>query len=66
MAEDAVDKALEVRPALTQRANAECSTSSMKLIGADRGGLVCHRNFDRVAISLREVYAVVLPLVLFY
>lgn len=26
------------------------------LIGADRGGLVCHRNFDRVTIALREVY----------
>jgi glycerol-3-phosphate dehydrogenase len=55
MAEDAVDKAIEIRPELEKRVTGDCVTSTMKLIGADRGGLVCHRNFDRVAINLREV-----------
>ena len=55
MAEDAVDKALEVQPRLQKQAE-PCSTAHGSLIGADRGGLVCHRNFDRVGIALREVY----------
>lgn len=55
MAEDAVDKAIEIHPNLANRVTSDCVTSSMKLIGADRGGRVCHRNFDRVAIALREV-----------
>eukprot|EP00729_Bicosta_minor_P008712 gene8712-13108_t len=56
MAEDAVDKACEIRPEVGKKAKNDCVTSTMQLIGADRGGLVCHKNFDRVSIQLREVY----------
>lgn len=54
MAQDAVDRAVAVNPALAQRVQGPCVTQQTRLIGADRGGLVCHRNFDQVAIALRE------------
>ena len=56
MAEDAVDKACEIRPAVGDKTENDCVTATMQLIGADRGGLVCHKNFDRVSIQLREIY----------
>eukprot|EP00041_Stephanoeca_diplocostata_P024241 m.608238 g.608238 ORF g.608238 m.608238 type:complete len:279 (+) comp22484_c2_seq18:1584-2420(+) len=56
MAQDAVDRALQVSPELRTAATGGCVTSSMKLIGADRGNLVCHQNFNKVAIALRESY----------
>ena len=56
MAEDAVDKACEIRPEVGDKTENGCMTATMQLIGADRGGLVCHQNFDRVSIQLREIY----------
>jgi glycerol-3-phosphate dehydrogenase len=55
MAEDAVDKALLLNPELAQRAK-PCVTPTIKLIGADRGMLVCHQDFHKVAIMLREQF----------
>jgi glycerol-3-phosphate dehydrogenase len=54
MAEDAVDKALLLNPELAKNATGPCVTSNMKLIGADRGGLICHQDFHQAAITLRE------------
>ena len=28
----------------------------MSLLGTDRGGLICHKNFDKVVVTLREKY----------
>ena len=51
MAEDAVDKTLELNAALKAKAK-PCETLTMKLIGSDRSGLVCDQKFDRCAPSL--------------
>ena len=48
MAEDAVDKAVQLNPALSHAT--PCATHDLKLIGADRGGLVCNQNFDKVGV----------------
>lgn len=56
MAEDAVDAAVRTNADVRAHATSECVTHHMKLIGADRGNLVCHQNFDKVSISLREQF----------
>merc|ERR1711871_1795922 len=56
MAQDAIDKALSINPALQAAHPKPCSTLSMKLIGSDRSGLVCDQKFDRVTIALREEF----------
>ncbi|EKX53383.1 hypothetical protein GUITHDRAFT_84416 [Guillardia theta CCMP2712] len=54
MAKDAVDKAVEINKELEpQRA---CCTDKLTLLGTDRGGLVCNKNFDKVVVTLREKY----------
>jgi hypothetical protein len=50
MAEDAVDRAVESNAALKHAT--PCVTHDLKLIGADRGGLVCNQNFDKVLICV--------------
>jgi hypothetical protein len=40
LAQDAIDKALEINPSLRATNPAECSTLSMTLIGSDRSGQV--------------------------
>lgn len=55
MAEDAVDKALETHEELRAAAS-PCVTPSMKLLGADRVGVVCGQKFDRILVTLREQY----------
>jgi len=54
MAEDAVDTAIKINPALQPERG--CVTESMSLLGTDRGGLICHKNFDKVVVTLREKY----------
>lgn len=54
MAEDAVDRAVATNDKLAHAG--ECATHTLKLVGADRGGLVCNQNFDKVVITLREQY----------
>ncbi|KAG8464660.1 hypothetical protein KFE25_010028 [Diacronema lutheri] len=56
MAEDAVDKAIEVTPELKAAVQSGCITSTMQLVGADRGGEICSQNFDRVTVTLREEF----------
>ena len=57
MAEDTVDKCLEVFPELKKKRNVtECATLNLGLIGSDRAGVVSRRKFDKVAITLREEY----------
>ena len=56
MAQDAVDRALATNPSIRRADCLPCQTANTRLIGADRGGLVCHRDFDKVCISLREHY----------
>jgi len=54
MAEDAVDKAVSINPELSHAT--PCATHDLKLVGADRGGLVCNQAFDKVVVTLREQY----------
>lgn len=54
MSEDAVDAAVALNPALQPERG--CVTQSMTLLGTDRGGLICHKNFDKVVVTLREKY----------
>ena len=54
MAEDAVDAALGLNASLAP--SSECQTETMQLLGTDRGGLICHKNFDKVVVTLREKY----------
>lgn len=56
MAEDAINKLVEVNPELKEKAK-PCSTSTMQLIGADRVGEVCSQKFDKIAVTLRETYS---------
>ncbi|KAJ1623260.1 FAD dependent oxidoreductase-domain-containing protein [Pavlovales sp. CCMP2436] len=56
MAEDAVDKCIAVHPELKAAVQSKCITSTMQLVGADRGGEICDQNFDRVTITLREEF----------
>ena len=55
MAEDAVDKVLEIHPRL-KIISTPCSTLNSKLIGADRAGIVCSSKFDVITVTLREDY----------
>jgi glycerol-3-phosphate dehydrogenase len=54
MAEDAVDAALGLNASLAP--SSACQTETMQLLGTDRGGLICHKNFDKVVVTLREKY----------
>ncbi|KAJ1486924.1 hypothetical protein T484DRAFT_1788075 [Baffinella frigidus] len=54
MAEDAVNKAVEINPDL--KPDRGCVTREMTLLGTDRGGLVCNKSFDKVVVTLREKY----------
>lgn len=56
MAEDAVDKAIAVNADLKASVQSGCITSTMQLVGADRGGEICNQNFDRVTVTLREEF----------
>lgn len=55
MAQDALDKLLELNPKLKSKA-AVCSTQGAMLIGADRARIVCNQRFDIIQITLREQY----------
>eukprot|EP00924_Labyrinthula_sp_SR-Ha-C_P008939 maker-scaffold_2-snap-gene-7.18-mRNA-1 protein AED:0.04 eAED:0.05 QI:0/0/0.5/1/1/1/2/88/643 len=55
MAEDALDKVLEVHPTLGNKAS-QCVTANMKLIGSDRANIVCDQSFDTIQVTLRETY----------
>eukprot|EP01059_Diplonema_ambulator_P003967 TRINITY_DN13677_c0_g1_i1.p1 TRINITY_DN13677_c0_g1~~TRINITY_DN13677_c0_g1_i1.p1 ORF type:complete len:713 (+),score=189.11 TRINITY_DN13677_c0_g1_i1:284-2140(+) len=55
MAEDGLNKTLEINPALKAKAK-PCSTLEMQLIGSDRAGLVCNGDFGKVIVTLREKY----------
>ncbi len=54
MAEDALNKALEINPEL--KPSSACQTLTMQLIGSDRSGKVCDKKFDRVTVILREEF----------
>lgn len=55
MAEDAVDKALEVHENIRLKAG-PCMTRNMMLIGSDRAHIVCDQSFDEIRVTLRESY----------
>jgi len=55
MAQDALDKVLELNPKMKSRA-AACSTEGAMLIGADRAKIVCDQRFDIIQVTLREQY----------
>jgi len=55
MAEDTVDKVLEEFPKLRPRAGPS-RTRGMKLVGADRAGIVCEQKFNIITVTLREDY----------
>lgn len=55
MAEDAVDKVLEGKATLQARAG-PCITKKLKLVGADRAGIVCDQRFNIITVTLREDY----------
>jgi glycerol-3-phosphate dehydrogenase len=55
MAEDALDKVLELNPRLKSKAG-PCRTPMSMLIGADRARIVCDQRFDIIQITLREHY----------
>jgi len=59
MAQDAIDKALELNKDL--KPSQPCTTLTTKLIGSDRSGLVCDQKFDRVTIALREEFGMDKP-----
>ena len=33
-----------------------CQTERIQLLGTDRGGLICHKNFDKVAVGLTHTH----------
>eukprot|EP00511_Aplanochytrium_stocchinoi_P001526 CAMPEP_0204842816 /NCGR_PEP_ID=MMETSP1346-20131115/47614_1 /ASSEMBLY_ACC=CAM_ASM_000771 /TAXON_ID=215587 /ORGANISM="Aplanochytrium stocchinoi, Strain GSBS06" /LENGTH=588 /DNA_ID=CAMNT_0051981853 /DNA_START=262 /DNA_END=2028 /DNA_ORIENTATION=- len=55
MAEDAIDKVLELYPSLSKVASS-CQTKNMMLVGSDRAHIVCDQRFDNIMITLREDY----------
>eukprot|EP00518_Triparma_eleuthera_P020377 CAMPEP_0197559176 /NCGR_PEP_ID=MMETSP1320-20131121/20706_1 /TAXON_ID=91990 /ORGANISM="Bolidomonas sp., Strain RCC2347" /LENGTH=624 /DNA_ID=CAMNT_0043120577 /DNA_START=65 /DNA_END=1936 /DNA_ORIENTATION=- len=57
MAEDVVDRVLEVEP-MTKMGKklGECVTEGRGIIGADRAGVVANGKFDRINITLRDEY----------
>ena len=55
MAEDAVDAVLNKDQVLSNKAR-PCTTLEAQLVGADRGGLLCKGDFQRIVITLREEY----------
>lgn len=55
MAQDAVDKALQLHPGIRTRAG-PCITQNMMLIGSDRAHIVCDQSFDEIRITLRESF----------
>ncbi|DAZ92797.1 TPA: hypothetical protein N0F65_011770 [Lagenidium giganteum] len=55
MAQDAIDKLVEVVPELQRKAS-PCKTREVQIIGADRIGEVCNKKFDKITVTLRENY----------
>lgn len=55
MAQDALDKVLELHPKLKTKAG-PCQTEGAMLIGADRAKIVCDQRFDIIQVTLREQY----------
>lgn len=55
MAQDAVDKVLELQPKLRAKSG-PCVTEGAMLIGADRAKIVCNQRFDIIQVTLREQY----------
>lgn len=55
MAEDAVDKAMEVHSVIKSKSG-PCLTKNMMLIGSDRAHIVCDQSFDEIRVTLRESY----------
>ncbi|CAK9016626.1 Glycerol-3-phosphate dehydrogenase, partial [Durusdinium trenchii] len=55
MAEDALDMAIKINPSLQLRSG-PCVTKGLKLIGADRAGIVCEQKFNVITVTLREDY----------
>lgn len=58
MAEDGINKALEINPRLRERKIEPCTTLESTLIGSDRTGQVSNGKFDKVTVMLREKYGV--------
>ncbi|GMH99362.1 hypothetical protein TrVE_jg13345 [Triparma verrucosa] len=57
MAEDTVDKVIEVEPKVKDgKKIRECITLGRGIIGADRSGVVAGGKFDRINITLRDEY----------
>ncbi|TMW65930.1 hypothetical protein Poli38472_003695 [Pythium oligandrum] len=56
MAQDAIDKLVEVVPSLQSKAS-PCKTRQVEIIGADRIGEVCNKKFDKITVTLRESYS---------
>jgi glycerol-3-phosphate dehydrogenase len=58
MAEDTVDAVLKNFPEINSQGyiQSKCKTSETSLIGADRAGVVCGQNFDRICVTLRGHY----------
>jgi glycerol-3-phosphate dehydrogenase len=56
MAQDAIDKLVEVVPSVGKKAT-PCKTLDVGLIGADRIGEVCNKKFDQITVTLREKYS---------
>ncbi|RLN92285.1 hypothetical protein BBJ28_00011824 [Nothophytophthora sp. Chile5] len=55
MAQDAIDKLVEVVPEIQSKAT-PCKTKDVGIIGADRIGEVCNKKFDKITVTLRENY----------
>ncbi|GBG27847.1 Glycerol-3-phosphate dehydrogenase, mitochondrial [Hondaea fermentalgiana] len=55
MAQDAVDRVLKEHPRMGGKAG-PCATLGLKLIGADRAGIICDQKYDIVTVTLREDY----------
>ncbi|RLN96055.1 hypothetical protein BBJ28_00007876 [Nothophytophthora sp. Chile5] len=55
MAQDAIDKLVEVVPEIQSKAT-PCKTKEVGIIGADRIGEVCNKKFDKITVTLRENY----------
>ena len=58
MAEDTVDRLLQVKPELLADGfvSPHATTWNMKLLGADRARIVCDQKFNKIGITLRYVF----------
>mmetsp|Transcript_19885 Transcript_19885/g.38996 ORF Transcript_19885/g.38996 Transcript_19885/m.38996 type:complete len:646 (-) Transcript_19885:718-2655(-) len=55
MAQDTVDRIVKEFPRVAARAG-PCVTRNLKLVGADRAGIICDQKYDIVTVTLREDY----------